>query len=102
MRYKAALEARDLGALKQIWPGLVGRQEAAIKAEFDNARAIAVTLNAITPSIASNTATVTCRRDYVVTTADRKTLKTATRMTVTLDRKNGTWLIENIRHEAQQ
>ena len=101
-RYKAALEARDLGALKQIWPGLGGRQEAAIKAEFDNARAIGVTLNAITPSIASNTATVTCRRDYVVTTADRKTLKTATRMTMTLDRKNGTWLIENIRHEAQQ
>ena len=101
-RYKAALEARDLGALKQIWPGLGGRQEAAIKAEFENARAIGVTLNAITPSIASNTATVTCRRDYVVTTADRKTLKTATRMTMTLDRKNGTWLIENIRHEAQQ
>jgi len=101
-RYKSALEARDLGALKQIWPGLGGRQEAAIKAEFDNARAIGVTLNAITPSIASNTATVTCRRDYVVTTADRKTLKTATRMTMTLDRKNGTWLIENIRHEAQQ
>jgi serine/threonine protein kinase len=101
-RYKAALEARDLGALKQIWPGLGGRQEAAIKAEFDNARAIGVTLNAITPSIASNTATVTCRRDYVVTTADRKTLKTATKMTMTLDRKNGAWLIENIRHETQQ
>jgi hypothetical protein len=101
MRYKAALEARDLGALKQIWPGLGGRQEAAIKAEFDNARAIAVTLNAIAPSIANNTATVTCRRDYVVTTEDRKTLKSATRMTMTLDRRNGTWLIENIRHEAQ-
>ena len=101
MRYKAALEARNLGALKQIWPGLGGRQEAAIKAEFDNARAIAVTLNAITPSIAGTTATVTCHRDYVVTTEDRKTLKSATRMTMTLDRKNGAWLIKNIRHEAQ-
>jgi hypothetical protein len=99
-RYKSALEARDLGALKQIWPGLSGRQEAAIKSEFDNARAIGVTLSAVSPSISNNTATVTCRRDYVVTTNDRKTLNSATRMTMTLDRKNGTWVIENIRHDT--
>jgi len=99
-RYKSALEARDLGALKQIWPALGGRQETAMKAEFDNARAIAVTLQGVNVSIAGNTATVTCRRDYVVTTSDRKTLNSATRMTMTLERKNGAWAIDNIRHEA--
>jgi hypothetical protein len=81
---------------------LSGRQEAAIKTEFENARAISVTLQAITPSIAGGTATVVCRREYVVTTLDRKTLSTATRMTMTLDRKNGTWVIGNIRHDAAQ
>jgi len=99
-RYKSALEARDLAALKQIWPGLGGRQEAAMKSEFENARAIAVTLSAVSPSISTNTAMVTCRRDYVVTTNDRKTLNSATKMTMTLDRKNGTWVIDNIRHDA--
>jgi hypothetical protein len=102
MHYKSALEARDLGARKQIWPGLGGRQEAAIKGEFDNARAIGVTLSSISPSISNNKATVTCRREYVVSTNDRKTLSSATRMTMTLDRKNGTWVIENIRHEAER
>ena len=99
-RYKSALEARDLAALKQIWPALGGRQEAAIKGEFENARAIAVTLSAISPSISNSTATITCRRDYVVTTNDRKTLNSATKMTMTLDRKNGTWVIDTIRHDA--
>jgi hypothetical protein len=99
-RYKSALEARDLGALKQIWPALGGRQETAMKAEFDNARAIAVTLQGVSVSIAGTTATVTCRRDYVVTTSDRKTLNSATRMTMTLERKNGAWTIDTIRHEA--
>ena len=71
-----------------------------MKAEFDNARAIGVTLTSIAPSISGNTATVTCRREYVVTTNDRKTLNSSTRMTMTLERKNGTWQIDNIRHEA--
>jgi hypothetical protein len=101
-RYRSALEARDLAALKQIWPGLAGRQEAAIKSEFDNARAIGVTLSSIAPAITNNTAVVTCRREYTVTTNDRKTLRSATRMTVNLARKNGVWLIENIRHDAER
>jgi len=101
-RYKSALETRDLAALKQIWPGLSGRQESAIKAEFDNSRTIAVTLKSISPTITKDTATVVCRREYVVTTTDRRTLNSATRMTMTLDRKNGAWQIDNIRHDAER
>jgi hypothetical protein len=101
-RYKIALETRDLAALKQIWPGLSGRQESAIKAEFDNSRTIAVTLKSISPTITKDTATVVCRREYVVTTTDRRTLNSATRMTMTLDRKNGAWQIDNIRHDAER
>jgi serine/threonine-protein kinase len=101
-RYKSALEARDLGALKQIWPGLAGRQETAIRNEFENARAIAVEIQGLTPVVTNNTAVVTCRRNYVVTTVDGRTLRTATRMTVTLNRHNGSWVIDNIRHEAER
>jgi hypothetical protein len=101
-RYKSALESRDIGALKQIWPALAGRQESAIRNEFDNARSIAVDLQNVSPVVTNNMAIVTCRRDYSVTTTDGRTLKTATRMTVTLTRRNGSWLIDNIRHEAER
>jgi hypothetical protein len=101
-RYKHALESRDLGALKQIWPGLAGRQELAIKNEFDNARSIAVDLQNVSPAVSNNTATVTCRREYEVTTVDGRTLRTATKMTVTLNRRNGSWVIDTIRHEAER
>ena len=40
-RYKAALEARDMTALKQVWPALSGRQETATRSEFENSRSIA-------------------------------------------------------------
>jgi len=96
------LESRDLAALKQIWPALVGRQEAAIKTEFDNARSIAVDLDNVNVRVANTAATVTCRRNYVVTTAQGQTLRTASRMTMTLERRNGSWVIDAIRHEVDR
>jgi hypothetical protein len=101
-RYKTALESRDLGALKQIWPALVGRQEAAIKMEFDNARSIAVDFDNVNVRVTNTAATLTCRRNYVVTTSQGQTLKTASKMTMTLDRRNGSWVIDTIRHEVER
>ena len=46
-RYRGALEARDIGALKRIWPALGGRQEEAVSNEFEHARAIAVGLDGV-------------------------------------------------------
>ena len=43
---------------------------------------------------------MTCRRNYAVTTADGQTLETATRMIMTLARRDGVWSIETIRHEV--
>jgi hypothetical protein len=43
---------------------------------------------------------VTGHRSYAVTTADGQTLRTATRMSMTLVRRDGAWTIETIRHEA--
>jgi len=99
-RYRSALEARDVGALKQIWPMLDGRQESALRNEFSNARAIAVDLQNISPSVTGTAATVTAVRNYVVTTIDGRTLKSTTRMTVMLSRRNDTWTIDSVRYEA--
>jgi hypothetical protein len=103
-RYKAALEARNINALKQIWPGLSGRQEAATRSEFENARSIAVDLRNVAVQLAAGnaSATVTCRRGYVVTTLDNRTLQSTTRMIVTMQRHNSSWVIDSIRHEADR
>jgi hypothetical protein len=99
-RYRTAIEARDIGALKRIWPALSGRQEEALVSEFQHARAITVGLG--TPEIRTTGAgaTVSCRRNYAVTTADGQTLRTVTTMIMTLARHDGAWSIETIRHEA--
>jgi hypothetical protein len=99
-RYHAALEARDVGALKQIWPSLDGRQESALRNEFSNARAISVQLQNVSPVINGAAATVTCVRRYVVTTSDGRTLRSTTQMTVTMSRRNDAWTIDTIRYEA--
>ena len=100
-RYRAALEARDIGALKRIWPSLSGRQE---EAHEERIRAIArdrrrvSTASPLRPT--SSGATLTCRRSYAVTTADGHTLSTATTMIMTLARRDGVWSIDTIRHEV--
>ena len=99
-RYRAALESRDINALKRIWPALSGRQEDAIRNEFEHSRGIAVGLDGVDIRPTGNGATVTCHRSYAVTTADGKTLRTATQMSMTLARRDGVWTIETIRHEA--
>jgi serine/threonine-protein kinase len=99
-RYRAALEARDIGALKRIWPALAGRQEDAIANEFQHARAIGVSLEGVDIRPSGNAATVTCRRNYSVTTGDGQTLKTTTTMIMTLARRDGGWSIDTIRHEV--
>jgi hypothetical protein len=100
VRYRAALESRDMSALKRIWPALSGRQEDAIRNEFEHSRSIAVGLDGVDIRPTSSGATLTCHRTYAVTTADGQTLRTATQMFMTLARRDGGWVIETIRHEV--
>jgi hypothetical protein len=99
-RYRAALESRDINALKRIWPTLSGRQEDAIRSEFEHSRSIAVGIDSVDIRPNGNGATVSCHRNYAVTTADGQTLRTATQMSMTLARHDGVWTIETIRHET--
>ena len=99
-RYRSALESRDIAALKRLWPSLGGRQEDALRSEFERARAISVGLDGIDIKPTASGATVTCRRTYTVMTGDGQTLRTATTMFMTLGRHDGAWSIESIRHEV--
>jgi ketosteroid isomerase-like protein len=98
-RYQAAMQARDIGALKTIWPGLSEREESALRNEFAYARSIQVGLDNVAVQVTGGTATATCRRDYTVTTNEGRTLETTTRMIVTLEHRAGSWAIVAIRHE---
>ena len=74
----------------------------ALRSEFENARTITVNLQGISSAVTNGSATVTCRRDYVVTTVDGRTLRSSARMVVTMNRHNGSWVIDNIRYEAER
>ena len=99
-QYTAALEARSLPALKQIWPGLGGAQERAIKAEFDNARQISVTLESPRIQTSGDTATVVATRRYALATVDGHELRSDTRSTFRLRAVDGTWIVESVRFDA--
>ena len=98
-QYTAALEARSLPALKQVWPGLGGGQERAIKAEFGNARQISVTLDSPRIQVSGDTATVVATRRYSLTTVDGHELRSDTRSTFQLRAADGGWIIESVRFE---
>jgi serine/threonine protein kinase len=99
-RYRTALESRDIAALKRLWPALGGRQEEALRTEFERARGISVGLDGVDIRPSNGGATVTCRRTYTVMTGDGQTLRTTTTMFMTLARHDGAWSIESIRHEV--
>ena len=100
-RYVLALQNRDMPSLKAVWPGLGGQDQAAIQAEFDNARSIDVEF--VNPRIDINgtAATVTGVRRYSLRTRDNQQLRKDTLTTLSLRQSGNAWLIESVRHQAR-
>ncbi len=98
-RYVRALEGRDIGALRTIWPGLSGAALAAIENDFANARAIDVAFSDSHIEVRGASATVTGLRRYGLHTRDGQQLRSETRTTIALRQANGGWVIESIRHQ---
>jgi serine/threonine protein kinase len=96
-RYKAALENRDLDALKRIWPGLSEQAANAIRGDFQNATRISV--DVLEPHIAATgtTGTVTFRRRYELQTHDGQHLRTETQTSMSVRRTAGGWVIDSVR-----
>jgi serine/threonine protein kinase len=95
--YKAALENRDLDALRKIWPGLTEPSANAIRNDFQNASRL--TVGILDPRISASGAsgTVTFRRRYEIQTRDGQRLRTETQTTMTVRRTTAGWVIESIR-----
>jgi serine/threonine protein kinase/tetratricopeptide (TPR) repeat protein len=98
-RYKSALEARDLDALKRVWPGLSGNAQNAIRDEFKHASQIGVEILDPRTSVTGATGTVNFLRRYELVTVEGQRLRTETRTTMEVRRSGSTWIIERIRFE---
>ena len=99
-RYEQALEARNIDALKRIWPSLPGSQEQAVRTEFMHARRIEVDVD--DPNIGGTGAsgTVSFVRRYNLTTVDNQRPVTNSRTTMTVRRAGADWVIDSVRFET--
>jgi hypothetical protein len=96
-KYKAALEARSLDALKRVWPSLSGGPQEAIRDQFRQARQIKVDIIDPQISLSGATGTVTFIRRYeVVTVEGLRPPRVESRTTMDIRRNGGDWLIERI------
>jgi eukaryotic-like serine/threonine-protein kinase len=93
-RYVAAVESRNLEALRRVWPGL---NVAALRDEFRNASSIQV--EAVEPhiTVAGDTATITFIRKYDLVTVERQPLHSESHATMELRRAGASWVIDRIR-----
>jgi serine/threonine protein kinase len=98
-RYRAALEQRNMTALKAVWPSLSGSQQAAIESDFANARAIDVQLSSPRVTVSGGAATVVTRRQYQLRTRDGQQLRSESITTMTLRQSGSAWVIESVRYQ---
>jgi tetratricopeptide (TPR) repeat protein len=98
-QYKAALESRNLDALRRLWPSLTGQPLDAIRNEFGHASQIVVEIVDPHISVSGNSAIVNFVRRYALITVDGKDLKSQSRTTMELRRAGNAWVIERIRFE---
>jgi serine/threonine-protein kinase len=100
-QYAAALESRNLEALKRIWPSLRGEQEQAIRDDFQNARDISVSIESPRIQAQQDAATVTCVRRYQLHTRDGRRQQAETQTTINMRLSGSSWIIDTIRHEQR-
>jgi ketosteroid isomerase-like protein len=95
-RYTAALEAKDLAALKAVWPALTEDQERKIRASFQATRVLKVQLVALDVVIAGASATASCRRRDQIVTLEGTSFQRDGKATIRLAKQAGAWTIESI------
>ncbi len=98
-QYVSGLESQSVPALKRVWPSLGGREERAIKTEFENARIVETAFKDPRITINGDTTTVTGLRMHSLVTQDGQRLSSLTRTTMTLRRNGNVWTIEHIVHQ---
>jgi serine/threonine-protein kinase len=96
-QYEAALEAKDLDALKRLWPRLGGAPADALRAEFQHASRITVEIIDPRISATNGTGTVTFRRRYELRTVDGQRLRSESQTMMDVRRTPQGWIIDSVR-----
>lgn len=99
-RYEQALEARNIDALKRIWPTLQGSQEDAMRKEFAYARRIDVGIDDLDITVSGGSGTATFLRRYELATVDGQRHSSNSRTTMSVRRAGADWLIDRVRFEG--
>lgn len=93
--YTAAMEGRNLAALRTLWPGLGGAQEAKIRSAFQFAKSVRVQLDVTSVQIGNGTAVVSCQRKVTIVTTEGQTAQNDQPAVIRLVKTDG-WRIEAI------
>lgn len=101
-KYTAALERRDMAAVKRLWPTINGRQMIALRAEFDQTRIVRIELLDPKIDIAGDTAVVMARRRNILMTTSGTTMRSVTMTTMRLRNGDDGWTIEDVRYQAER
>lgn len=95
--YTAAIQDKNLTALRSIWPTLGDREESKIKASFGFTRSHVIELTPLSLQFSGDTATVVCQRrdDMVTVQGDR--VPNQSKATFSFRKGGGSWVIDAIR-----
>jgi serine/threonine-protein kinase len=92
--YVRAFETKDPVLLQQVWPGILPEELSRIRAVFEQARSIRVTLRVVGPiRVNGSDAEATGRRVVVLEMPDKDTVRNAEALRFRFKRSNNRWTI---------
>jgi hypothetical protein len=95
-RYTAALEAKDLKALKTLWPSMNGEQERKIRDSFQFTKSMEIESRDQEVEVSGDRATLRCQRRVQMVSVDGQRVHTDAASVFELRRRNESWIIETI------
>jgi hypothetical protein len=95
-RYRMAIQARDVAALKRIWPDMPGSIERTIRESFRFAQSHRVDLRLTELALSGGAATALCDRTDEIVSNDGQRLHNAGSARFLLRKSGGAWLIQAI------
>jgi hypothetical protein len=95
-QYVAALQAKDLLALKSVWPTLNEAQQKKIRTSFDLTRFHKVQLQVKDIQLATSSAIVNCKRRDQIVTSDAVSFQREGKTLFRFVKKGSGWTIESM------
>jgi hypothetical protein len=96
-QYKEAYESESMDELLKIWPSMSKDQKKALKAGFQSAQAIRVSLSCGDPTILGDAATVKCNQEVKYTRGGKIEPPQTVSVDIILKRKQTMWLVGTVR-----